>query len=438
MVYTMLPKVAIVGRPNVGKSTLFNRIIGSRLSITDDQPGVTRDRIYAKASWLSKEFFLIDTGGIELGDAPFLTEIKAQAEIAMEEADVIIFLTDCRNGVTTDDTYIAKLLYQTNKPVILAVNKVDDQKFKENIYEFYALGFGDPIAVSSSHGIGTGNLLDQVISFFPTKKEEYKDKAIHFSLVGRPNVGKSSLTNCLLNDNRVIVSPIAGTTRDTIDTRFKAYNQEFVVIDTAGLKKRGKVYENVEKYSVIRSVDAIGRSDIVLLVLDASTGILEQDTHVGQYIEEMNRPCIIVVNKWDLVDKDSKTMQHFTEDVRKAFKYLDYAPIVFLSALDNKRVHTLFPAILQAYDAQQRRISTSVLNDVINDAVAMFPPSEFNGGKIKIYYSSQVGINPPTFAFFVNEPKYLHFSYHRYLENQIRKNFDFFGTPIKFEFRKRD
>lgn len=436
--YTMLPKVAIVGRPNVGKSTLFNRIIGSRLSITDDQPGVTRDRIYAKASWLSKEFFLIDTGGIELGDAPFLTEIKAQAEIAMEEADVIIFLTDCRNGVTTDDTYIAKLLYQTIKPVILAVNKVDDQKFKENIYEFYALGFGDPIAVSSSHGIGTGNLLDQVISFFPTKKEEYKDKAIHFSLVGRPNVGKSSLTNCLLNDNRVIVSPIAGTTRDTIDTRFKAYNQEFVVIDTAGLKKRGKVYENVEKYSVIRSVDAIGRSDIVLLVLDASTGILEQDTHVGQYIEEMNRPCIIVVNKWDLVDKDSKTMQHFTEDVRKAFKYLDYAPIVFLSALDNKRVHTLFPAILQAYDAQQRRISTSVLNDVINDAVAMFPPSEFNGGKIKIYYSSQVGINPPTFAFFVNEPKYLHFSYHRYLENQIRKNFDFFGTPIKFEFRKRD
>ncbi len=436
--YTMLPKVAIVGRPNVGKSTLFNRIIGSRLSITDDQPGVTRDRIYAKASWLSKEFFLIDTGGIELGDAPFLTEIKAQAEIAMEEADVIIFLTDCRNGVTTDDTYIAKLLYQTNKPVILAVNKVDDQKFKENIYEFYALGFGDPIAVSSSHGIGTGNLLDQVISFFPTKKEEYKDKAIHFSLVGRPNVGKSSLTNCLLNDNRVIVSPIAGTTRDTVDTRFKAYNQEFVVIDTAGLKKRGKVYENVEKYSVIRSVDAIGRSDIVLLVLDASTGILEQDTHVGQYIEEMNRPCIIVVNKWDLVDKDSKTMQHFTEDVRKAFKYLDYAPIVFLSALDNKRVHTLFPAILQAYDAQQRRISTSVLNDVINDAVAMFPPSEFNGGKIKIYYSSQVGINPPTFAFFVNEPKYLHFSYHRYLENQIRKNFDFFGTPIKFEFRKRD
>ncbi|MDE7106429.1 MAG: ribosome biogenesis GTPase Der [Anaeroplasmataceae bacterium] len=434
----MLPKVAIVGRPNVGKSTLFNRIIGERLSITDDQPGVTRDRIYAKGSWLSKEFFLIDTGGIELGDAPFLTEIKMQAEIAMDEADVIVFLTDCRSGVTNDDTYIAKLLYQTKKPVILAVNKVDDQKFKDNIYEFYALGFGDPIPVSSSHGIGTGNLLDQVIEHFPSKTENFLDTAIHFSLVGRPNVGKSSLTNCLLNDNRVIVSPIAGTTRDTIDTRFNAYNKEYVVIDTAGLKKRGKIYENIEKYSVIRSIDAIGRSDIVLLVLDADTGILEQDTHVGQFIEEYHRPCIIVVNKWDLVDKDSKTMQRFTEDIRKEFKYLDYAPIVFLSALDNKRVHTLFPAIEQAYEANQRRISTSVLNDVINDAVAMFPPSEFNGGKIKIYYSSQVGVNPPTFTFFVNEPKYLHFSYHRYLENQIRKSFDFFGTPIKFEFRKRD
>ena len=434
----MLPKVAIVGRPNVGKSTLFNRIIGERLSITDDQPGVTRDRIYAKSSWLSKEFFLIDTGGIELSDAPFLTEIRMQAEIAMDEAEVIVFLVDCRSGLTNDDLFIAKLLYKTKKPVILAVNKVDDQKFKDSIYEFYALGFGDPIPVSSSHGIGTGNLLDQVIEHFPTKTENFVDNAIHFSLVGRPNVGKSSLTNCLLNDNRVIVSPIAGTTRDTIDTRFKAYDQEYVVIDTAGLKKRGKIYENVEKYSVIRSVDAIGRSDIVLLVLDADTGILDQDLHIGQYIEEYHRPCIIVVNKWDLVKKDSKSMQNFTEDIRSTFKYLDYAPIVFLSALDNKRVHTLFPSILQAYEANNRRIATSVLNDIINDAVAMFPPSEFNGGKIKFYYSSQVGVNPPTFTFFVNEPKYLHFSYYRYLENQIRKNFDFFGTPIKFEFRKRD
>ncbi len=434
----MLPKVAIVGRPNVGKSTLFNRIIGTRLSITDDSPGVTRDRIYSKATWMMKDFFLIDTGGIELSDAPFLTEIKAQAEIAMEEADVIIFVVDCRSGVTDDDTYIAKLLYKTKKPVILAVNKVDDQKFKDNIYDFYALGFDDPIPTSSSHGVGVGNLLDKVIELIPQKVTEEKDSAIRFCLIGRPNVGKSSLVNTLLNDNRVIVSPISGTTRDTIDTRFKSNGKEYVVIDTAGLRKRGKIYENIEKYSVIRSVDAIGRSDVVLLVLDASTGIIDQDTHVGQYIEEFRRPCIIVVNKWDLVDKDSKTMKKWEEDIRSTYKYLDYAPIVFLSALENKRVHTLFPAIDTAYEAYHRRIATSVINDVIQDSALMFPPSEFNGGKIKIYYASQVGVEPPTFAIFVNEPKYLHFSYYRYLENQIRKNFDFYATPIKLEFRKRD
>ncbi len=434
----MLPKVAIVGRPNVGKSTLFNRIIGTRLSITDDSPGVTRDRIYSKATWMTKDFFLIDTGGIELSDAPFLTEIKAQAEIAMDEADVIIFVVDCRSGVTDDDSYIAKLLYKTNKPVILAVNKVDDQKFKDNIYEFYALGFNEPIPTSSSHGVGVGNLLDKVIELLPQKINKEDDTAIKFSLIGRPNVGKSSLTNALLNDNRVIVSPISGTTRDTIDTRFKSNGKEYVVIDTAGLRKKGKIYENIEKYSVIRSVDAIGRSDVVLLVLDASTGIIDQDTHVGGYIEDFRRPCIIVVNKWDLIDKDSKTMKKWEEDIRSTYKYLDYAPIVFLSALENKRVHTLFPAIDTAYEAYHRRVSTSVINDVIQDAALMFPPSEFNGGKLKIYYASQVGVEPPTFAIFVNEPKYLHFSYYRYLENQIRKNFDFYATPIKLEFRKRD
>ena len=434
----MLPKVAIVGRPNVGKSTLFNRIIGARLSITDDQPGVTRDRIYAKASWLSKDFFLIDTGGIELGDALFLTEIKMQAEIAMDEADVIVFVVDCRSGVTNDDSYIAKLLYKTNKPVILAVNKVDDQKFKENIYEFYSLGFDEPIAISSNHGIGVGDLLDRILAAVPKSTSNEKDDAIKFSLIGRPNVGKSSLTNALLNDNRVIVSDVPGTTRDSIDTRFKAYDKEYVVIDTAGLRKRGKIYENIEKYSVLRSVDAIGRSDVVLLVLDASTGIIDQDTHVGQYIEEYNRACIIVVNKWDLINKDSKTMKKWEDDVRSTYKYLDYAPIVFLSALENKRVHTLFPAINQAFEAYHKRISTSVLNDVIQDAILTFPPSSFNGGVIKIYYASQVGVEPPTFAIFVNEPKYLHFSYYRYLENQLRKNFDFFATPIKLEFRKRD
>lgn len=434
----MLPKIAIVGRPNVGKSSLFNRILGSRLSITDDKPGVTRDRIYAKSSWLSKEFYIIDTGGIEIKDAPFSVEIKAQVEVATNEADVIIFVVDCRSLVTDDDNYIAKMLYKTKKPVILAVNKVDDQKFKDNIYDFYSLGFGDPIPVSSLHGIGVGNLLDVVIEHFPKKDETKEVEGIKFSLVGRPNVGKSSLTNTLLRENRVIVSPIAGTTRDAIDSTFTYNKEKYVVIDTAGLKKRGKIYENTDKYSSIRSIDAIIRSDVVLLVLDASTGIIEQDTHIGEYIEMYNKPCIIVVNKWDLVKKESNTMQEFTEEIRKKFKYLDFAPVVFLSALQNKRVETLFPQIKLASEAYKKRISTSVLNDVITDAVAMNPPSEFNGGKAKFYYTSQVGITPPTFAFFVNDENFIHFSYKRYLENQIRKNFDFFGTPIKFEFRKRD
>ena len=434
----MLPKIAIVGRPNVGKSSLFNRIIGERLSITDDKPGVTRDRIYAKASWLSKEFYVIDTGGIEIKDAPFSVEIKAQVDVATKEADVIIFVVDCRSSVTDDDEYIAKMLYKTKKPVVLAVNKVDDQKFKDNIYDFYSLGFGDPIPVASLHGIGVGDLLDEVINHFPKRELTNEPEGIKFCLVGRPNVGKSSLTNTLLNENRVIVSPIAGTTRDAVDSQFVYNGDKYVVIDTAGLKKRGKIYENTDKYSSIRSVDAIIRSDVVLLVLDASTGIIDQDTHIGEYIVEYNKPCIIVVNKWDLVEKDSNTMQEFTEEIRSKFKYLDFAPIVFLSALQNKRVQTLFPQIKLACEAYTRRIQTSLLNDVITDAVAMNPTYDFNGGKAKFYYTSQVGINPPTFAFFVNDENFIHFSYKRYLENQIRKNFDFFGTPIKFEFRRRD
>lgn len=434
----MLPKVAIVGRPNVGKSSLFNRILGERLSITDDKPGVTRDRIYAKCEWLLKGFYLIDTGGIEIKDAPFSIEIKAQVDIATEEADVIIFVVDCRSSVTADDNYIAKMLYKTNKPVVLAVNKVDDQKFKDNLYDFYSLGFGEPIAISSLHGVGVGNLLDEVIKHFNPLVDSKEDEGIKFSLVGRPNVGKSSLTNALLKENRVIVSPIAGTTRDAIDSTFTYNDQKYIVIDTAGLKKRGKIYENLDKYSAIRSIDAIIRSDVVLLVLDASTGIIDQDTHIGEYIEEYNKPCIIVVNKWDLVKKETNTMKEFEDEIRKEFKYLDYAPIVFLSALANKRIDTLFPAINLAYEANRKRIATSILNDVITDAVAMNPPSIFNGGKAKFFYCSQVGVEPPTFSFFVNDENFIHFSYRRYLENQIRKNFDFFGTPIKFEFKRRD
>ena len=434
----MLGKVAIVGRPNVGKSTLFNRIIGTRLSITDDQPGVTRDRIYYKASWLNREFMMIDTGGIELSDQPFQVEIKAQAEIAMEEADVIIFCVDCRNGVTEDDLYVAKLLYRSKKPVLVAVNKVDDQKFLDNIYEFYSLGLGDPIAISCTQGIGIGDLLDKVIECIDDKPDVKYDDATTFCLIGRPNVGKSSLTNTLLSDDRVIVSPIAGTTRDAIDTRFTAYGKDYVVIDTAGLRKKGKIYENTEKYSVLRTVDAVERSYVILLLLDAETGIIEQDTHVGQIIDEYNRPCSIVVNKWDTVEKDSKTMDVWTKEIREKFKYLEFAPIVFLSAKERQRVHTLFPQIDRVAEAYKTRVKTSVLNDVFADAIAMFPPSEWNNGKPKFYYISQVGVEPPTFAIFVNDPNFVHFSYMRYLENQLRKNFDFFGTPIKLELRKRD
>lgn len=434
----MLSKVAIVGRPNTGKSTLFNRIIGQRLSITDDTPGVTRDRIYAKSEWLGHEFSLIDTGGIEIKDAPFRSEIQAQAEIAMEEADVIIMCCDGRSGVTDDDTYVAKLLYKTNKPVILAVNKIDDSKYIDNTYEFYSLGLGDPIIVAALHGVGVGDLLDKVCEVLPQKKDKIYDNSIPFCLVGRPNVGKSSLVNALLNNDRVIVSDIAGTTTDAIDTPFKAYDKDYVVIDTAGLRKRGKIYENLEKYMVLRTIDAIERSSVVLLVLDASEGFIDQDKHVAQYIDEYNRPCIIVVNKWDTVEKDSNAMAEWTKKIRAEFKFLDYAPIVFLSALEKTRVQTLFEPINQAFEAYHKRVSTSILNNVFTDALAMFPASEFRGGKAKFYYISQVGVEPPTFAIFLNEPNYVHFSYLRYIENQLRKNFNFYGTPIKLELRKRD
>ena len=434
----MLPKIAIVGRPNVGKSSLFNRIIGTRLSITDDKPGVTRDRIYAKASWLGNEFYVIDTGGIELQDAPFQVEIKAQVEIALEEADVIIFLVDVRSQLTDDDNYIAKMLYKAKKEVLVAVNKVDDEKYKDNIYDFYSLGFGEIYPISTLHGIGLGDLLDAVISHLNYNEESIEEDNIKFSLIGRPNVGKSSLVNALLKENRVIVSDIAGTTRDSIDSSFTYQDDKYVIIDTAGMKKRGKIYENLEKYAQIRAIDAIIRSDIVLLVLDANTGIIEQDTHIGQYIEMYNKPCIIVVNKWDLVKKETNTMAEFEKEVRDKFKYLDYAPIVFLSALTKSRVSTLFPMLKLTYEAYRRRIQTAVLNDVVIDAYQMNLPSFFNGGKLKIYYATQVGVCPPTFAIFVNDENYLHFSYKRYLENQIRKNFDFFATPIKLEFRRRD
>lgn len=436
----MLATVAIVGRPNVGKSTLFNRIAGQRISITDDQPGVTRDRIYAVGEWLGQKFNLIDTGGIDIIDAPFLEEIRGQAEVAIDEADIIIFVCDIHTGVTDTDIFISRILQkQTNKKVLLAVNRVDDKVWMDNIYEFYSLGFGDPYPISSIHGVGIGDLLDEIIKDLPLKQvKEYPDDIIKFSLIGRPNVGKSSLVNAILGEDRVIVSSIEGTTMDSIDTMFTRDQKKYVVIDTAGIRKRGKIYENADKYALIRAIDAIGRSDVVLLVLDAERGIIDQDKHVASYLMEQSKACLIVVNKWDAIKKDEKEMNRWIEKIRDEYKFLSYAPIAFTSALEEKRIHTLFPLIQKCAESYSRRISTAVLNNVLSDAVAMFPPAEWNHGVLKIYYVSQVSVKAPGFTIFVNDPSYVHFSYERYLENQIRSNFDFEGSPIKLLFRRRD
>lgn len=424
--------VAIIGRPNVGKSTLFNRLIKARLSIVDDQPGVTRDRLYGKVEWLTKNYRLIDTGGIELTDRPFQDQIRAQAEIAMEEADVIVFLCDGRSGVTVDDSYIAKLLYRTTKPVILAVNKVDDGHLLDGLMEFYSLGLGDPVAVSSLHGIGTGDLLDRISNEMPpkTRKKEIEGQ-ISFSLIGRPNVGKSSLVNAILNQDRVIVSNIEGTTRDAIDTPFRRDEREYVVIDTAGLKKRGRIYEAIDKYAALRALDAIDRSVVVLLVIDAEVGIREQDKNIVSHALDAGKAIIIVVNKWDTVIKDQNTMHKFKEKVRQEFQFLDYAPIVFVSAKNKERINTIFQAIDVAYDAANTRVQTSVLNDILMDAQMRNPAPNFNGGRIKILYGSQVSTQPPTFVLFVNNENYMHFSYKRYIENRLRECFEFEGTPIR-------
>lgn len=430
--------VAIVGRANVGKSTIFNRIIGERVSIVEDIPGVTRDRIYANASWLTKEFRLIDTGGIEIEKASFTEQIKAQAEIAIEEADVILFVVNGREGVTKEDTFVARMLQKSKKLVVLAVNKIDDQAYKDNIYDFYSLGIGDPIAVSGSHGIGIGDVLDSIIHLLPESQDDQEDDVIRFSIIGRPNVGKSSLTNALLGEERVIVSDIEGTTRDAIDTLFEKDGQKYRVIDTAGMRKKGKIYENVEKYSILRALSAVEKSDVVLVVVDGSQGIIEQDKHVAGNAHEAGKAVILVVNKWDLVDKNEKTMAKMEKEMREQFKYLDYAPIVFVSAKNRKRTDLLFPLIQKVYENSLRRVSTSVLNDVLVDAQSLNPTTTFNGGRLRIYYANQVSTCPPTFVLFTNNPDYLHFSYKRYLENRIRESFDFEGSPIHMICRKRD
>jgi GTP-binding protein len=435
----MLPVVAIVGRPNVGKSTLFNRIVGERKSITDDQSGITRDRIYGKASWLNKKFTVIDTGGIEINDAPFLTEIKAQAEIAINEADVILFAVDGKSGLLPSDRDVMQILYQSSKPIIVAVNKVDTMKYADSIYDFYELGATKVMNISSIHGIGIGDLLDEVVSHFPDRTEnDYDEDTIKISIIGRPNVGKSSLTNTLLGYERVIVSNIEGTTTDSIDTEFTVDGEKYVAIDTAGMRKRGKIYENIDKYANLRAMQAIDRSDICLMMLDATTGIIALDKNIAGYAIDSKKALIIVVNKWDAIEKTDKTMHDWETKIRNEFRFLSYIPIVFLSAKTKSRIHTLFPLLKKVYENYAKRVSTSLLNEVIQEAMIVTPPKEHNQKRLKVYYATQVKAKCPTFVLFVNDTDALHFSYYRFLENRLRENFDLFGTPISIILRNRE
>lgn len=432
------PVVAIVGRPNVGKSTLFNRIAGERISIVEDTPGVTRDRIYTHAEWLGKHFNIIDTGGIEMSDQPLSTQIREQAEVAIDEADVIVLVVDVESGITDADEQVAQLLYRSKKPVVLAVNKVDNPERRSDTYDFYSLGLGDPYPVSSVHGIGLGDLLDAVIKNFPETADNKADDSIRFSLIGRPNVGKSSLVNAILGQQRVIVSNIAGTTRDAINTKFTADGREFTMVDTAGIKKKGKLYENTERYALMRSMKAIDDSDVVLVVLNADEGIRDLDKHIAGYAHEAGKAIIIVVNKWDLIkNRDHRTMTDFTNLIRHEFQYLNYAPIIFVSAITKQRLIKIPRLIEQVYDHARRRIKSSTLNNVLMDAIAANPTPTPNGKRLRVYYGTQVAIEPPTFVIFVNDPDLMHFSYERYLENQIREAFDFTGTPIHLIKRRR-
>ena len=434
-----MPKgiVAIIGSPNVGKSTIFNRMIGERHAIVDDEAGITRDRLYAKCEWLGRSFSLIDTGGIEVKNRPFQEQIRIQAEIAIEEADVIVYVTDGKVGISADDRMVAKMLYKVDKPIILAVNKIDEGSHISDAQEFYGLGLGEPIIVSGAHGIGIGDLLNEIVKHLPEGEDAPNEEKITFCMVGRPNVGKSSLVNALLNQDRVIVSDISGTTRDSIDTPFERNGHKYMVIDTAGLKKRGKIFEAIDKYSAIRALKAIERSEIVLLVLDGKEGITEQDKHVISYATDLHKAIIIVVNKYDLVEKDTNTISEMTKWIRQEYKFLTYAPICFVSALKKQRLNTLFETLEMVHVAYHTRIKTSLLNDLMQDAQMMNPSPNFNGGRIKILYCSQISTSPPTIVLFVNNAEWMHFSYLRYLENRLRETFNFEGTPINLVVRNR-
>ncbi len=431
------PIVALVGRPNVGKSTIFNRLVGKKIAITNDNPGITRDRLYGTVNYLNYSFHLIDTGGIDLNINDFNTEIKAQAELAIDESDIIIFVVDGKEGLTANDYTVKDILKKSGKPVIVAINKTDAKAYLDHQYDFYDLAFDTYIELSAEHNNGIATLLDEITKNFKEIKEEYDNTIIKFSIIGRPNVGKSSLVNAILNEERVIVSPVAGTTRDAIDTPFKYHEQDFVVIDTAGMRKRGKIYETVEKYSLLRSLKAIDRSDVCVLVINAEEGIIEHDKHIAGYAIEAGKAIVIAVNKWDTIQDKDKAIKHWQEEIKYQFNFMPYAKVVFLSALTKKRIHTLMPEIIKANENAHRKISTSSLNNVITDAYALNLPPSYKGKRLKIYFSNQSAICPPTFNIQVNSKGLIHFSYERYLENKIRENFDFTGTPIKLNFKNK-
>ncbi len=434
------PVVTIVGRPNVGKSTLFNRIAGKRISITEDTPGVTRDRIYAECEWLDNHFTLIDTGGIELNTTDTIfSQMRVQAEIAIDMADVILFMVDGKEGVTAADMEVAQMLRKSKKEIILVVNKMDKFVNDNNVFEFYNLGIGEPVSISSSEALGIGDLLDEIISKFDeTMDVDDDDDSIKIAVIGKPNAGKSSIINRIIGENRVIVSDIPGTTRDAIDTKFERNGQKYTLIDTAGIRKKSKISETVEKYSVLRAFTAVERADICILVIDADKGITDQDIRIAGYSHDNNKGMIIVINKWDLIEKDNSTFKEFQEEVRKSFAYATYAPILTVSALTGQRVNKILDEVDEVYSFRNLRVSTGVLNDIITEAVLMNQPRTVRGKRLKIYYGTQVAVNPPKFLVFVNDSSIVHFSYERYLENKIRESFDYKGTPIVIEFRSKN
>lgn len=435
----MKPLVAIVGRPNVGKSTLFNKLIGRRVSIVEDTPGVTRDRIYGDATWLEYSFTLIDTGGIEPASEDIIAvQMRRQAELAIETADVILFLVDGREGMTSADEEVAYMLQRSNKPVVLAVNKVDAQKFEDSMYEFYSLGLGDPITISASQGLGLGDMLDAVVKDFPKDDGEDDGETVNIAVVGKPNVGKSSLVNALLGEERAIVSNIAGTTRDSIDTPFRYNGKEYVLVDTAGIRRKRSIEEDsIERYSVIRSLAAIRHADVVLIVCDATSGLSEQDVRIAGYAHEEGKASVLVVNKWDAVEKDTHTMDKFKKDLTVDLAFMSYVPMLFISAKTGQRMNRVMEEVETVYEQACRRIPTGRLNDIVGEAVMMNEPPSDKGRRLKIFYATQASTCPPTFIVFVNDAKLVHFSYERYLENYLRKSFGLTGTPLRIIFRNR-